>query len=60
MDETSEKIRRRYNRAAYFYDLLEKPMEMMALKKWRMERMKYLRGKVLEVGVYTGKNRAIS
>lgn len=52
----SEKIRRRYNRAARFYDLLENPMEIMSLKKWRLEVMKDLSGKVLEVGVGTGKN----
>lgn len=56
MDNASEKIKRRYNRAARFYDVLEKPMEMMSLKKWRMEVMKDLKGKVLEVGVGTGKN----
>ena len=56
MSQIDEKIRRRYNRAARFYDLLEKPMEIMVLKKWRMEVMKDLEGKVLEVGVGTGKN----
>lgn len=52
----SEKIRRRYDRAARFYDLFENPMEIMALKKWRFEVMKDLSGKVLEIGVGTGKN----
>lgn len=56
MSQIDEKIRRRYNRAARFYDLLEKPMGIMVLKKWRMEVMKDLEGKVLEVGVGTGKN----
>jgi len=56
MEQASEKIRRRYDRAARFYDLFESPMEMMALKKWRIEIMKELKGKVLEVGVGTGKN----
>ena len=50
------KIKRRYNRVAKFYDILENPMEMMALRKWRIELMKELKGKVLEVGVGTGKN----
>ena len=31
MDMHSEKIRKKYNRAARFYDILETPMEMMAL-----------------------------
>ena len=52
----TEKIKKRYNRAAKFYDIVENPMEMMALKKWRIELMKELKGKVLEVGVGTGKN----
>jgi ubiquinone/menaquinone biosynthesis C-methylase UbiE len=52
----TEKIKKRYNRAAKFYDILENPMEMMALKKWRIDLMKELKGKVLEVGVGTGKN----
>lgn len=52
----TEKIKKRYNRAAKFYDIIENPMEMMALKKWRIELMKELKGKVLEVGVGTGKN----
>lgn len=56
MDARNERIRKRYNRAAHFYDLLEKPMELMALKKWRIEVMEDLRGKVLEIGVSTGKN----
>ncbi len=55
MDKT-EKIRRRYDRVAKVYDIFEQPMEAMALKKWRLEVMKELEGKVLEVGVGTGKN----
>jgi ubiquinone/menaquinone biosynthesis C-methylase UbiE len=56
MDIHSEKIRKRYNRASRFYDILESPMEMMALREWRTDLMKDLRGNVLEVGVGTGKN----
>lgn len=56
MDLNTEKIRKRYNRVAKFYDILEKPMEAMALKEWRLEVMNELQGKVLEVGVGTGKN----
>lgn len=52
----SEKIRKRYDRASRFYDLLESPMEMMSLKEWRIQLMKELDGDVLEVGVGTGKN----
>lgn len=52
----TEKIRKRYNRASVFYDLMEAPMEAMALKSWREEAVKELQGRVLEVGVGTGKN----
>lgn len=52
----TEKIRKRYDRASKFYDIFEQPMEAMSLKKWRTEVVKDLRGKVLEVGVGTGKN----
>ncbi len=56
MDKHSEKIVKRYNRAAVVYDILEMPMEAMSLKRWRQDIMKELKGKVLEVGVGTGKN----
>jgi len=52
----TEKIRKRYDRASKFYDIFEQPMEIMSLKKWRLEVTKGLKGKVLEVGVGTGKN----
>lgn len=54
--DVTEKIRKRYDRASKFYDILEQPMEAMSLKKWRLEVVKGLKGKVLEVGVGTGKN----
>lgn len=56
MNEKTDKIRRKYNRIAGIYDLFESPMEIMALRKWRITLMEQLRGKVLEVGVGTGKN----
>ncbi len=55
MNET-EKIQKRYNRAARLYDIFEQPMEMMMLKNWRLEIAKDLKGKALEIGVGTGKN----
>jgi ubiquinone/menaquinone biosynthesis C-methylase UbiE len=56
VDIHSEKIRKRYNRASRFYDILESPMERMSLGQRRIELMKELRGDILEVGVGTGKN----
>lgn len=56
MSVTTEDIKKRYNRAARFYDFMESPMEMLALKKWRLGLIHELEGRVLEVGVGTGKN----
>lgn len=56
MNEKTEKIQKKYNRIARVYDLFESPMEIMALKQWRIILMEQLQGKVLEVGVGTGKN----
>ncbi|WP_202708610.1 class I SAM-dependent methyltransferase [Sporosalibacterium faouarense] len=56
MNKETEKIKKRYDRVSKIYDILEQPMEAMALKKWRLEVAKELKGKVLEVGVGTGKN----
>lgn len=55
LDKQTEKIRKRYNRIASIYNFVEKPMESM-FSKWRQELMDEVCGKVLEVGVGTGKN----
>jgi ubiquinone/menaquinone biosynthesis C-methylase UbiE len=54
--ELNDKIRHRYDRASLLYDFFEQPMELMGLRKWRIDIAKELKGKVLEVGVGTGKN----
>jgi len=51
----TNKIKKRYNRIARFYDLLDKPMEMAA-SKWREKLLSGAKGHVLEVGIGTGKN----
>ena len=56
MSNLTEKIRSRYDRVSRIYDIMEKPMEAMSMKEWRIGLMKDLKGKVLEVGVGTGKN----
>jgi len=56
MNKETQRIKRKYDRVSKIYDILEQPMEAMALKKWRLEVAKELKGKVLEVGVGTGKN----
>lgn len=54
--DINEKIRYRYDRVSRVYDFFEQPMEMMALKRYRQDVIKDVTGKVLEVGVGTGKN----
>jgi len=57
MSNENDKIKNRYNRISKFYDLLEIPMESISMSKWREELIKQLEGgKILEVGVGTGKN----
>ena len=49
--------RKRYDRLAPFYDLLEKPLEGLQFAQWRGRLGERINGKcVLEVGVGTGKN----
>lgn len=55
MKET-DKIKGRYDRISKVYDLMEQPMERMMFEKWRQELSRSLKGKVLEIGVGTGKN----
>ena len=47
---------KRYNRYSYFYDLFDSLTENSLFKKWRREIITRLKGKVLEIGVGTGKN----
>lgn len=55
MNETT-KIQRRYNRFASIYDWVESPIEKYLFSHLRKEIFKDLKGKVLEIGVGTGKN----
>lgn len=47
----------RYDRNARLYDLIESPMELLAFRRWREKLWAQVHGgRVLEVGVGTGKN----
>ncbi len=46
----------KYNRFSYLYDLMEIPIEFFWYSKWRKEIFGNISGRVLEVGVGTGKN----
>lgn len=57
MSNNNDKIKHRYNRISKVYDLLESPMEAIAIRRWREKLIERIEGeKVLEVGVGTGKN----
>ena len=46
----------RYDRIARFYDLFDKPMDLMGVQRRRKRLQHQARGKTLEVGVGTGRN----
>lgn len=46
----------KYNRFSYLYDLMEIPIEFIWYSKWRKEVFGNISGRVLEIGVGTGKN----
>lgn len=48
--------RKRYDRIAPFYDIFESPMEFFSFARWRRELIGSATGRVLEVGIGTGKN----
>jgi len=55
----TDTIRRRYDRNAFLYDLMEWPVERMRFKGWRSRLTPKIKGpRALEVGVGTGKNMA--
>lgn len=46
----------KYNRISTVYELIDLPLELLFFRKWRIEALSGLSGKVLEVGVGTGRN----
>ncbi len=56
MTLNKKQVKNKYNRFALFYDLFESPIEYFLFKKWRKKYLKNLTGKVLEIGIGTGKN----
>ncbi len=53
---TLEEVKRKYNRLPLCREWLEFPMEFLFFRRWRKRFLPPLKGKVLEVGVGTGKN----
>lgn len=56
MKDGTDKVRRRYDRVSRFYDISESIIERTLFSKWRKKVLSNLEGRVLEVGVGTGKN----
>jgi len=56
METQTKKIQRRYNRYSYIYDVMECPCELFSFKNYRKKILSPLQGKILEIGVGTGKN----
>jgi ubiquinone/menaquinone biosynthesis C-methylase UbiE len=56
MTLNANEVSSKYNRFSFFYDFVEKPMEIFLFRKWRKEALQKLEGNVLEIGVGTGKN----
>ena len=52
----NDKTSKKYSRISRIYDFLEFPAELLVFKKLRREAIYLARGKILEVGVGTGKN----
>jgi ubiquinone/menaquinone biosynthesis C-methylase UbiE len=50
------KVKKRFDRIAWMYDFMESPMEILSVSSWRRDLLSNVTGKVLEVGVGTGKN----
>lgn len=46
----------KYNRIAPIYELIDLPLEILFFREWRKKALSGLSGKVLEVGVGTGRN----
>ena len=49
-------VEKKYNRFSIVYDVLEWPVEKLLFSKWRKRVIGAAKGKILEVGVGTGKN----
>jgi ubiquinone/menaquinone biosynthesis C-methylase UbiE len=50
------RVKRKYDKASYTYDIMELPLEKLFFGSWRARASRYLHGKTLEVGTGTGKN----
>lgn len=56
LDKQTKIVQKKYNRFSKFYDKLHNGMEKKKVSKWREKLLGNIKGKILEVGVGTGKN----
>ena len=56
MTLTQKQVAGKYTRFSFLYNFLEWPLERLWYSHWRKQLLKGVKGKVLEVGVGTGKN----
>ncbi len=54
--DDQQRVTRRYERRARFYDLFESPMDLMGGRRRRRRVISGARGRTLEVGIGTGRN----
>ena len=55
-EKETEIAKKRYDRTSIFYNIMEYPIERLLFSKWRARFIPQLKGRILEVGVGTGKN----
>lgn len=58
-DADQDAVTRRYDRIARFYDLIDKPMDLLGVARRRERLLGRARGRTLEVGVGTGRNLGV-
>lgn len=58
-DTEQDAVTRRYDRIARFYDLIDKPMDLLGVGSRRKRLLNQARGRTLEVGVGTGRNLSL-
>ena len=58
-DADQDAITRRYDRIARFYDLIDKPMDLLGVRRRRKRLLSQAQGRTLEVGVGTGRNLSL-
>lgn len=56
MKNKTEITKKKYDRCSILYNVLEYPLEKLFFSKWRKEMLSPLKGKILEMGIGTGKN----